>query len=97
MPSYFEPGSWGTNTINSDVLYDDAGRATYSSGDVETAAQRHGGNFPASWGDPVGSPYSEERAAWVRSKVETHQVEQWLRGGDARVALAMVRAMATDD
>jgi len=36
---------------------------------VEKAAGRRGdGTFPTSWGNPPGSPYSEERAAWIRSE-----------------------------
>lgn len=66
-------------------------------GEIETAAQRHGGDFPAHWGTPPGSRFSEERAAWVRSNVETHQIEQWIRGGSARAALALVRAMQKSD
>jgi len=40
------------------------------SGRVEIAdGDRGGGVFPASWGRPPGTPYSEQRARWVRQHI----------------------------
>lgn len=43
-------------------------------GPIETAgnAPRSLGVFPAEWGIPPGTKYSEERAAWVRVHVREH-------------------------
>ena len=31
------------------------------------------GTFPAEWGTPVGTQFSEERARWVRDRVQEHR------------------------
>lgn len=62
-------------------------------GNIETL-NHHGADFPAHWGTPPGSQFSEERAAWVRARVGEELVGKYLtRGGDAKAALAVVRAM----
>jgi hypothetical protein len=54
-------------------------------GRLETAAGARGWDtFPPDWGIPPGSQFSEERAAWVRSKVCEHQ-----RWTPARVRAAL--------
>jgi hypothetical protein len=39
---------------------------------VEYADGSRNSPFPAEWGRPVGDAYSEERARWVRGKVQEH-------------------------
>jgi len=39
---------------------------------VETASSERIGSYPAEWGVPPGHPYSEERAAWVKTHVRQH-------------------------
>ena len=46
---------------------------------------RGSGSFPAEWGTPQGSQFSEARAAWVRRNVE------------ARIGLAPYRQLAAAD
>jgi hypothetical protein len=92
---------WGDGTIFQ-VPLDEDGNAVGSataircSGRVEFS-DRRASDFPASWGDPVGSPYSEARAAWVAENVRITQVESWIRGGNARTALALARALSESD
>jgi hypothetical protein len=44
-------------------------------GQVEHADGVRGlGTFPTAWGAPRGTPYSEERASWVRRNVRVEQV-----------------------
>jgi hypothetical protein len=59
------------------------------SGPVEYAA---GGrdDFPRSWGPAPGTPYSEERTAWVRRHARLQQIED-LNGREARVIAEQCR------
>jgi hypothetical protein len=43
------------------------------SGHEEHAAGVRQGGLPAEWGTPPGTPYSEERAAWVSSHARLQQ------------------------
>lgn len=62
-----------------------------------TQTPRSIGSFPAEWGPPRGRPLSEERVAWVRSKVEQFgsrsplSVYRKLAAADGRL-LAILRA-----
>lgn len=38
----------------------------------EYADGHRGGTFPREWGPPVGRPFSEERANWIRKMVHVH-------------------------
>ncbi len=64
-------------------------------GREEHATGRRGmGSFPAEWGLPKGRPDSEERAAWVRSKVEQYagaQAHRKLAARDARLLAELRR------
>lgn len=42
----------------------------------EFASGARFGAFPQEWGTPPGSPYSEERARWVRKHVEQRMARQ---------------------
>ena len=49
-------------------------------GDVEQAESGRGmGVFPAEWGMPAGSQFSEERKRWVAARVQEHGSLQRLR------------------
>jgi hypothetical protein len=54
------------------------------SGDVELADGGFGRSFPAEWGRPKGSQFSEERAAWIREQVRRHVAAAPLRELAAR-------------
>jgi hypothetical protein len=63
---------------------------------IEEADGERNASFPAEWGAPRGSQFSEERAAWVRSKVASHTTVaryQTLARADARW-LKMLREAA---
>jgi hypothetical protein len=70
-------------------------------GRIEQAAGSRGdGTFPAEWGIPRGTPYSEERAAWVRRHVRVEQVRNLDRKGKrsrtASARLALAKALALE-
>ena len=49
--------------------------------------------YPSEWGLPKGKPLSEERTAWVRSKVREHagaQAHRKIAARDARLLLSCV-------
>lgn len=48
------------------------------------------GVFPAEWGFPPGSQFSEQRAAWVAERVREHQAMAPLRARAAEVRQAVV-------
>jgi hypothetical protein len=53
-------------------------------------------DFPPSWGEPPGDPFSEERAAWIVKRIHNAPV----KGSDTRsayVALAKANALAGRD
>lgn len=81
----YGPGSWGIG--GEPRIWESR------TGDVETATHRGGGDYPASWGPAPGSRFSEERASWVAEQVRITQVASWIRGGNARTALALVQAL----
>lgn len=63
-----------------------------------TQTPRGIGSFPPEWGPPQGRPLSEERVAWVRSKVEQFgsrapfAVYRKLAAADARLLATLRRA-----
>lgn len=46
------------------------------------------GVFPAEWGAPAGTQFSEERTAWVRERVAEHRALQAVRRRAQAVASA---------
>ena len=54
---------------------------------VEIADGARDGVFPASWGRPPGSAYSEERARWIRAHVPVTPLvaQRRLAARDARL------------
>lgn len=58
-------------------------------GTMEYASEnRTLGVFPAEWGVPAGSQFSEERAAWVRERVAEHRAMEAVRRKAKAVASA---------
>lgn len=58
---------------------------------TEFAQQGTTRDFPSAWGLPQGSPYSEERVAWIRRNIEERG------GGRAMSGLTALRALAARD
>ncbi|MBQ0902683.1 hypothetical protein [Micromonospora sp. U21] len=57
--------------------------------ELETSAGARGmGTFPGEWGMPVGSQFSEARAAWVAARVREHRAMAPLRRRAAEVKRA---------
>ncbi|WP_427895016.1 hypothetical protein ACQHIV_15865 [Kribbella sp. GL6] len=89
---------WGDGSIYQ-VPIDDAGNAAgpgeqvRCSGRVETADRRDAADFPLAWGTPPAGQFTEARARWVAEHAAESVREQWVRGGSAQAALAMVKAL----
>ena len=66
------------------------------SGQVEHAAGVRSGDFPSRWGTPVGTPASEERAAWIRRNVLVEQARNLDLDVRARRALLVHQDAPTD-
>lgn len=66
-------------------------------GDVETAeTSGRSTGFPASWGRPAGTQWSEERADWVRDRCARFaglQALEQLANRDRRYLLMLQRAV----
>jgi hypothetical protein len=54
---------------------------------------RRGSDFPPSWGEPPGDPYSEERTAWILRNIAAAPVRS-SSSRSAHAALAKVNALA---
>lgn len=63
---------------------------------IETAAGSADRGYPSRWGTPLGRPYSEERAAWIRRNVRVEEVRNLDLAEQAARALRMSRVSRRD-
>ncbi len=61
------------------------------SAEQQECAPEERAGFPAEWGTPPGSPFSDERAAWVREQVVRHAPKAEARRRDAARRAAVTR------
>lgn len=64
--------------------------------ETSTGEGRSLGTFPAEWGMPPGSQFSEERAAWVRERVREHRSLTLMRRRAAEVKRASTDRVARE-
>lgn len=68
------------------------------SGNVEFSTGVRRGDFPTHWGNPVGTPYSDERRKWITSNVLDDQLIllRAVRAGDPAARLRLARKAETE-